>query len=176
MNAATDLATGETVLVDHVSSPIGRITFATHAGKVCGLGLGDGWPRIEACVARRFGARAIRRGEQPRLRRALEAYFAGKIDALDSLEVDLGGTPFQAKVWKALRTVKAGRTASYGDIARRIGKPAAVRAVGLANGRNPVSLVVPCHRIIGSDGSLTGYGGGLDRKRWLLRHEGALLA
>ncbi|MBW7935431.1 MAG: methylated-DNA--[protein]-cysteine S-methyltransferase, partial [Gemmatimonadaceae bacterium] len=84
------------------------------------------------------------------------------------------GTAFQQRVWKALREVPFGKTASYGDIARRIGNPKGVRAVGLANGRNPISIVVPCHRVIGSDGSLTGYGGGLDRKQWLLRHEGAL--
>lgn len=102
---------------------------------------------------------------------ALQRYFDGEISALDTLPVALTGTPFQQKVWKALRTIKGGTTLSYGALAKRIGKPAAVRAVGLANGRNPVGVVVPCHRVIGSDGSLTGYGGGLPRKRWLLDHE-----
>jgi methylated-DNA-[protein]-cysteine S-methyltransferase len=87
----------------------------------------------------------------------------------------MNGTPFQQRVWRALRMVRAGHTASYSEIARIIGAPAAVRAVGAANGANPVAVVVPCHRIIGSNGTLTGYGGGLRRKEWLLRHEGRRL-
>ena len=83
------------------------------------------------------------------------------------------GTPFQKTVWKTLRKIECGHTISYAELARRIGRPSAVRAVGLANGQNPVSVVVPCHRVIGSDGRLTGYGGGLPRKKWLLEHEGA---
>lgn len=102
---------------------------------------------------------------------ALKAYFAGKVDAIDALPVQTAGTPFQRDVWRALRKIPCGRTLSYGTLAERIGRPAAVRAVGLANGSNPVGVVVPCHRVIGSDGSLTGYGGGIERKRWLLRHE-----
>jgi methylated-DNA-[protein]-cysteine S-methyltransferase len=105
----------------------------------------------------------------------LRDYFDGDIHALDRVVVEMDGTPFQRQVWTALRTVRAGRTASYSDIARAIGLPAAVRAVGAANGANPIAVVVPCHRIIGAEGSLTGYGGGLDRKRWLLEHEGVLL-
>lgn len=103
-------------------------------------------------------------------RRQLEAYFAGMRTAFD-LPLAPVGTAFQQGVWQALCTIPHGRTASYGDIARAIGNPKAVRAVGLANGRNPLSIVVPCHRVIGRDGSLTGYGGGLERKRWLLAHE-----
>lgn len=106
-------------------------------------------------------------------RTQLEQYFAGRRTTFD-LSIALAGTPFQQNVWKALRRVPYGTTTSYGDIARRIGHPMAVRAVGLANGRNPMAIIVPCHRVIGSDGSLTGYSGGLARKRWLLRHEGAL--
>ena len=102
---------------------------------------------------------------------ALERYFDGEITALDTIPVAFNGTPFQKKVWTALRTIAGGTTLSYGALARRIGEPKAVRAVGLANGRNPIGVVVPCHRVIGSDGSLTGYGGGLARKRWLLEHE-----
>jgi methylated-DNA-[protein]-cysteine S-methyltransferase len=95
-------------------------------------------------------------------------YFAGELDAIDRIPVETGGTPFQREVWHALREIPCGTTTSYGELARRIGRPKAVRAVGLANGANPVSVVVPCHRVIGSNGSLTGYGGGLERKRWLL--------
>jgi len=102
---------------------------------------------------------------------ALAAYFAGELHAIDGLAVETGGTPFQRQVWHALREIPCGATVSYGDLARRIGRPAAVRAVGLANGSNPVGVVVPCHRVIGSNGSLTGYGGGIERKRWLLDHE-----
>ena len=91
-----------------------------------------------------------------------------------AIPVDPGGTPFQARVWRALRRIPAGTTRSYGQIARKLGQPTALRAVGHANGRNPISIVVPCHRLVGADGSLTGYGGGLARKRWLLEHEGAL--
>ena len=103
---------------------------------------------------------------------AMNAYFAGDLAAIDRLPVETHGTPFQREVWAALRGIPCGTTISYAELARRIGRPAAVRAVGLANGANPVGVVVPCHRVIGADGSLTGYGGGIDRKRWLLAHEG----
>jgi methylated-DNA-[protein]-cysteine S-methyltransferase len=108
-----------------------------------------------------------------KVRRAFEAYFAGDLTALEDLPWATGGTAFQRTVWAALRTIPAGQTLSYSGLASRIGKPAAVRAVGLANGRNPISVMLPCHRVIGAAGDLTGYGGGLPRKRWLLRHEGA---
>ena len=101
----------------------------------------------------------------------LDEYFRGRRRTF-SVKLDLGGTAFQNKVWRALRAVRFGKTASYKDIARNVGNPAATRAVGGANYRNPVSIIVPCHRIVGSDGRLTGYGGGLWRKEWLLRHEG----
>ena len=103
--------------------------------------------------------------------RALQAYFEGDLDAVATLPAAPVGTPFQQEVWNALRTIPCGATMSYGALARQLGRPAASRAVGLANGANPVSIVIPCHRVIGANGSLTGYGGGLDRKRWLLAHE-----
>lgn len=102
---------------------------------------------------------------------AIDAYFNGNVRIIDDLPVVFSGTPFQNKVWHALRAIPVGETLSYGALARQIGEPKAVRAVGLANGSNPIGLVVPCHRVIGSDGSLTGYGGGLERKKWLLAHE-----
>ena len=101
----------------------------------------------------------------------LARYFDGDIEAIDAIPTKATGSEFQLAVWKALREIPAGTTTSYGAIARKLGKPDAMRAVGLANGANPIAIVVPCHRVIGSDGSLTGYGGGLDRKRWLLAHE-----
>lgn len=103
---------------------------------------------------------------------ALRRYFEGDLTAIDSLPVETGGTPFQRDVWRALREIACGATVSYAQLAEQIGRPSAVRAVGLANGSNPVGIVVPCHRVIGSNGSLTGYGGGIERKRWLLEHEG----
>ncbi|HLJ88910.1 MAG TPA: methylated-DNA--[protein]-cysteine S-methyltransferase [Candidatus Angelobacter sp.] len=106
---------------------------------------------------------------------AMAAYFAGDLAAIDRLAVRAEGTEFQRKVWAALREIPYGSTLSYGELARKIGKPDAVRAVGTANGANPISIVVPCHRVIGANGSLTGYGGGMERKRWLLAHEGARL-
>jgi methylated-DNA-[protein]-cysteine S-methyltransferase len=108
------------------------------------------------------------------LTEAIARYFAGDLAAIDALPVRTAGTPFQREVWRALREIPCGTTISYAKLARQIGRPNAVRAVGLANGSNPVGIVVPCHRVIGSDGSLTGYGGGIERKRWLLRHEHAL--
>jgi methylated-DNA-[protein]-cysteine S-methyltransferase len=105
----------------------------------------------------------------------LENYFAGNVRAIDKILVETGGTPFQREVWSALRKIPAGKTTSYGLLATTIDRPKAIRAVGLANGANPVGIVVPCHRVIGADASLTGYGGGLERKRWLLEHEGVLL-
>jgi methylated-DNA-[protein]-cysteine S-methyltransferase len=100
----------------------------------------------------------------------LDAYFAGELSTFD-LEMNLLGTPFQQRVWSALSEIPYGETISYGELARRVGNPNASRAVGLANGRNPVAIIVPCHRVIGANGSLTGYGGGLERKTWLLDHE-----
>ena len=102
---------------------------------------------------------------------AIARYFAGDLHAIDALPVKTAGTEFQRTVWRALRDIACGTTISYGELARRIGRPEAVRAVGLANGANPVGIVVPCHRVIGANGALTGYGGGMERKRWLLDHD-----
>ncbi|MBV8455610.1 MAG: methylated-DNA--[protein]-cysteine S-methyltransferase [Acetobacteraceae bacterium] len=109
-----------------------------------------------------------------RIKRPLRDYFAGDIGCLAGIEWRTSGTAFQRAVWRALTMISPGETLSYGALAAKLGRPLAVRAVGSANGSNPISVVVPCHRVIGADGSLTGYGGGLERKRWLLRHEGAV--
>ncbi len=111
----------------------------------------------------------------PAIRDPIDAYFAGDLGAIDGLGVRHNGTAFQRAVWAALRHIPAGTTLSYGALAQRLGRDKAVRAVGLANGANPVGLVVPCHRVIGANASLTGYGGGLHRKQWLLAHEGVRL-
>lgn len=120
-----------------------------------------------------YGSYTLRSARNPAgLSDRIAAYFEGDIAALDSITVQTGGTPFQRSVWTALRQIPAGKTTTYGQLARQIGSPGAGRAVGMANGSNPVAIVVPCHRVIGAGGALTGYGGGLDRKRWLLAHEG----
>src|SRR3954452_20551184 len=108
-----------------------------------------------------------------RIRESLASYFAGDHAALDAIEVEIAGTEFQRKLWSALRSIPSGQTSTYSALAAKIGLPKAIRAVGAANGANPISIVLPCHRVIGADSRLTGYGGGLDRKRWLLTHEGA---
>lgn len=134
---------------------------------------GDG----ESFARRRFGPTPFSTVEDPAgVIPALRRYFAGDVRALDPLTVDTGGTPFQARVWRELRRIPAGSTITYQELARRIGAPAAVRAVGAANGANPIPIVVPCHRVIGASGKLVGYGGGMHIKEWLLRHEGWGLA
>jgi methylated-DNA-[protein]-cysteine S-methyltransferase len=130
--------------------------------------------RVRRLLERHYGPLEPKAASAPApIKAALSAYFDGDLTSLDAIECATWGTPFQRTVWTALRGIPPGTTLSYGALARRIGRPAAVRAVGLANGANPIGLVVPCHRVIGADGSLTGYGGGIERKRWLLRHEGA---
>ncbi|CAN5332779.1 methylated-DNA--[protein]-cysteine S-methyltransferase [soil metagenome] len=130
--------------------------------------------RMHLLLRRHYGEFILENGRAPEdITRPLKAYFAGDLGQLKAIKWRTGGTPFQQKVWKKLRTIPAGKTSSYGVMAARLNLPNAARAVGLANGANPVSVVVPCHRLIGADGSLTGYGGGLERKQWLLAHEGA---
>ena len=167
---------GSMLEVAVVQSPIGPLTLAARGERVCALRFGDAQAEVARSVLRSAdGERLVVAKDPAGAVRVLRAYFDGDLDALNRVAVDPIGTAFQQRVWSALRTVGAGRTASYSDIARLIGAPAAVRAVGAANGANPIAIVVPCHRIIGTSGSLTGYGGGLDRKRWLLEHERVLL-
>ncbi len=119
--------------------------------------------------------RLVESHAQTAARHGLERYFAGQLDAIDEIAVETGGTPFQRKIWSALRRIPTGTTTSYGLLAASVDRPKAIRAAGAANGANPIGIVIPCHRVIGADSALTGYGGGLERKRWLLRHEGVLL-
>jgi len=160
-----------------LESPIGELVGYLREGALCALDFGDRDESNRALLERRFGAIDVREGAGAReTRRRLAAYFGGELEALDAIAVDAGGTEFQAKVWAALRRIPPGRTASYSELAAAVGSPSAVRAVGTANGQNPVPVVIPCHRVVRSDGTLGGYGGGLDRKRWLLDHEKARLA
>jgi methylated-DNA-[protein]-cysteine S-methyltransferase len=159
--------------IAELESPIGTITVAVRNGRLSALSFGNHWAEQVRWLERRFGAIDFTPSADPAgVVSALRAYFDGQLTAIDGIDVDMGGTPFQASVWFALRRVPAGQTTSYGALARAVGSPHAARAVGAANGQNPVSIVVPCHRAIGGNGQLVGYGGGLDRKRWLLQHEG----
>ena len=157
-------------------SPLGRILVVSdNEQQLRALNWEDREERMRRELARIYRRQPIEyiRGTAPAAtRRALQRYFAGKLQAIDEIPVQTGGTLFQSNVWRALRKIPAGRTLSYGRMADRLKCPLAVRAVGFANGSNPISIVIPCHRLIGADGSLTGYGGGLERKRWLLEHEG----
>lgn len=164
----------ETIQINWFDSPVGPLTVAARGGSVCMLHFGAHEDAVRATIERWYPRETIVRRRNPAgAETALAAYFRGDLLALDVVQVELNGTPFQIRVWEEVRKVRAGATSSYSDIARAIGAPAAVRAVGAANGANPVAIIVPCHRIIGASGSLTGYGGGLDRKRWLLSHEQA---
>jgi len=169
-----------TFLHDQLDTPLGRahVVFDDD-DRLRAFDWDDCRTRMDLLLRRHYGPAAEARhpATMPAaLRIALQAYFDGVPDALDGIDVATGGTAFQREVWAALRAIPAGTTVSYGELARRIGRPAAVRAVGAANGANPVGLVVPCHRVIGADDALTGYAGGLERKRWLLAHERAACA
>lgn len=164
----------ETLTLDRIATPVGEVLLVTDAeGAVRALDFADYETRMMRLLGRHTPGFSLSRGRAPdRARGAVEAYFAGDVRALDGLAVKTGGTPFQRTVWAALRSIPAGETRSYGQLAAAVGSPRAVRAAGLANGQNPIAVIVPCHRVIGANGALTGYAGGLERKRWLLRHEG----
>jgi methylated-DNA-[protein]-cysteine S-methyltransferase len=166
----------QTVEWASIDSPVGLLTVAAHGSKVCLVHFGEASGAVLRSLERWYPGVQIVQGNDPAgAVKVLSRYFDGDLTSLDEVDVALHGTPFQQRVWTTLRTVTAGTTASYAKLAGRVGAPSAVRAVGAANGANPVAIILPCHRIIGSNGSLTGYGGGLDRKRWLLQHERARL-
>jgi methylated-DNA-[protein]-cysteine S-methyltransferase len=159
--------------IDEIETPIGKIVFGESNGALCALDFERSAAPVVARLKRRYSAIEVSNGGgSSQFRARLEAYFHGDLAALNGIVVDPKGTPFQREVWDALQRIPVVSTASYSDIAATIGRPMAVRAVGLANARNPIAVVIPCHRVVGRDGSLTGYAGGLERKRWLLEHEG----
>ena len=162
--------------LDRVASPIGAIQLVfDDAGVLRALDFEDHEERMLQLLRLHYGAMRLKTRVAPQgVTEALEAYFAGDLEALGSIRWTTAGTPFQQTVWTALTKIPPSRTCTYGELAARLGKPNAQRAVGLANGANPVEIVIPCHRVIGAGGKLTGYGGGLPRKRWLLAHEGAI--
>jgi methylated-DNA-[protein]-cysteine S-methyltransferase len=169
------------LLIDRIDTPIGEmVIIADHDGNLRAVDWTDHDPRAQNFLRLHYGSHNGRVGftltsarNPSGLSETIRRYFAGDLTAIDNLPVKTNGTPFQRQVWQALREIPLGTTTSYRQLASRIGRPTAVRAVGLANGSNPVGVIVPCHRVIGSNGSLTGYGGGMERKRWLLEHEGA---
>jgi len=163
------------LFIDRLATPIGTMMLVCDAAGCLRVSFfAEDEEPVRRELVRQFGAGGflLKTEKNPRgITDALAGYFAGDLRVLDLLPVETGGTAFQRQVWQSLREIPCGTTVSYGQLAERIGRPSAVRAVGLANGANPVAVVVPCHRVIGSNGSLTGYGGGIERKRWLLNHE-----
>jgi methylated-DNA-[protein]-cysteine S-methyltransferase len=163
------------LFIDRIDTPIGELLLVVdNAGKLRALDWADYEERMLRLLRVHYGKAGFKLepAHNPHgLRDAINRYFAGDVGAIDDISVETAGTPFQRSVWKELRNIPRGSAISYGKLAEQIARPKAVRAVGLANGSNPIGIVVPCHRVIGSNGSLTGYGGGLERKRWLLEHE-----
>lgn len=164
----------EHLRLDRLASPIGEIDVVTDAvGRLRVLEFHDEPQRLARALRLHHRGQAVETGAAPAaVRDGLAAYFAGELGVLKTIPWTIGGTAFQRQVWHALAEIPLGEATTYARLAARIGRPTAVRAVGLANGANPIAIVVPCHRVIGADGSLTGYGGGIARKRWLLKHEG----
>jgi methylated-DNA-[protein]-cysteine S-methyltransferase len=162
--------------LDRIETPVGIVLLVVDPeGAVRALDFVGYEERMMRLLRRHYGDAPLAAGRAPEaVRTAVAAYFAGDLAALDELTVKTAGTEFQRSVWAALRTIPAGETRTYGQLATAIGKPKAVRAAGLANGQNPVAVIVPCHRVIGANGTLTGYAGGLERKQWLLDHERAV--
>ena len=165
------------VFVERLKTPIGTLLIASDERALRAVELRDLEPRLMSTLQRAWGEVAVRHASGPLgVRERLERYFEGEISAIDDIPVAMNGSPFESAVWDVLRSIPAGTVTTYGALAVALGHPlSSSRAVGAANGSNPIPIVVPCHRVIGANGNLTGYGGGMDRKRWLLRHEGVLL-
>jgi len=163
----------KTLQYDRIDSPIGTILLVVAEGRVCSLDYADYETRMMTLLQRRYGPVTLESVSDPcGISGRVCAYLAGDYASLDAIPVSTGGTAFQQQVWLALRSIPPGKTLTYGELAARLGKPTAYRAVGGTNALNPVAIVLPCHRVIGASSSLTGYAGGLERKRWLLQHEG----
>jgi O-6-methylguanine DNA methyltransferase len=159
-----------------IATPVGVMLALATDQALCALEFGPSGPasRLARRLTRWFPPHQVIEAENPvigQVRGWLDEYFAGARHDAGVLPLDMRGAPFERRVWEALLTIPPGDTTSYGAIARQVGSPAASRAVGMANGANPVAIIVPCHRVIGANGTLTGYGGGLDRKTWLINHE-----
>jgi methylated-DNA-[protein]-cysteine S-methyltransferase len=158
------------LFTDTIFSPIGNVQLVSSQNAVVLLDFADNTQRIQKLLEKRFG-NYILTSKPLEWSKAVQDYFSSNLSALESIPTDTGGTAFQQRVWTALRQIPVGSTWSYLEMARFIGQPTATRAVGMTNGLNPISLILPCHRVIGANGKLTGYAGGMERKRWLLEHE-----
>ena len=162
--------------IDRLESALGTLLIVADGQRLCALDYADAEGRMACLLRRRYGDYRLAEAADPHgFSSRLRAYFDGDIGCLGTIPLSLGGTAFQQQVWTALRSIPPGSVLSYGQLAARLGQPRAYRAVGMSNALNPIAIVVPCHRLLGADGSLTGYAGGLARKRWLLRHEGVEL-
>jgi methylated-DNA-[protein]-cysteine S-methyltransferase len=161
--------------MDSFQSPLGQVILVARESELVFVDFEGNEKRMRRLLEARFGAYQLEKASLLDFKSKLEAYFAGDCDAVNDLKVSTGGTEFQARVWQALREIPSGQTMTYGALAAKLDKPGASRAVGMINGLNPISIVLPCHRVIGANGTLTGYAGGLDRKKWLLEHEGVKL-
>ena len=163
------------LLIDRIKTPIGPLAIvADRDGALRAVEWTDHDDRMHHSLRLHYGedGYVLKPARNPAgLSAGIRAYFDGDLAAIDRLRVATGGTDFQESVWRALRAIPCGETITYAMLAERVGRPRAIRAAGHANGDNPISVVVPCHRVIGTNGSLTGYGGGIERKRWLLAHE-----
>ncbi len=161
---------------DKVESEIGDIVIVTDGQSLVALDYADYEARMMKLLKGRYSSFELKQVENPGgFSELVKAYLAGNFSSLDDIPVNTGGTPFQQEVWQALRTIPVGAVVSYKQLAQKVGRPTAYRAVGMTNSLNPVAIVLPCHRVVGANSALTGYAGGLERKRWLLRHEGAAL-
>lgn len=161
--------------VDRINSAIGEIVVVTDEVKLCALDFDNYEVRMMSLLQKRFGQVQLKPARNPLgISDRIQAYLAGEYHSLIDIPVSTGGTAFQQQVWFALRAIPVGTVLTYGQLAEQLGKPTASRAVGMTNSLNPVSIVLPCHRVIGANSKLTGYAGGLERKHWLLKHEGYL--
>lgn len=162
-----------TLQLDRIDSPIGDIVIVVDGERLCSLDYMDYESRMMTLLSRRYGQFKLEQAADPHgFGSRIRAYLAGDYHCLDEIPVNTGGTVFQQEVWSALRSIPPGTTTTYGELAVKLGRPTAYRAVGAANALNPVAIVIPCHRVVGANASLTGYAGGLERKQWLLSHEG----
>jgi len=161
------------LFIDRFESSLGEILLVSDGEQLCALDYADYENRMTRLLKRHYPDFQLREVRDPQgFSSVIHAYFAGDIACINGIPVDTGGTAFQQQVWSALRTIPPGTALTYGELATQLGKPTAYRAVGMTNALNPIAIVVPCHRLVGANGTLTGYAGGLERKRWLLQHEG----
>lgn len=165
------------LLIDKIDSEIGEILVVCDGENLCAIDFAGYEPRLKRLLEKRYGSVTLIEQTNPLgFSDRIQAYLDGNYNSVDAIPVSTGGTPFQQQVWSVLRTIPPGTAISYGQLAAKLGRTTAYRAVGMANSLNPVAIVLPCHRVIGANLNLTGYAGGLERKRWLLQHEGVNLA